>query len=125
MPSGGDEELSRTLYEELRSMAAARMRGEGPGHVLQPTALVHEAWIRMKAAESSSSWGRTHFYALAARTLRRVLVDHARARDAAKRGDGARHDELHDSVAAGMSEPVAVLDLEEALARLAELSAVR
>lgn len=84
----GDEEaresLMRMLYDELHRIAEARMRGEPEGHTLQSTALIHEAYMRL--AEASISWSdRTHFFVVAARTMRRVLTDHARTRQRQKR----------------------------------------
>lgn len=79
--------LTELLYGELRGLAAGYLRSEGTGHTLQPTALVHEAFLRMTAQRLE--WNdRSHFLALAARTMRRVLVDHARRRLAGKRGNG-------------------------------------
>lgn len=85
---GGDEgagdELMRVLYDELHRIADARLRGEAAGHTLQSTALIHEAYMRLAGA--GISWSdRTHFFAVAARTMRRVLTDHARARQRQKR----------------------------------------
>lgn len=75
------------VYDELRRIAAARMRGESPGHTLQSTALVHEAYVRLAGADLAWT-DRKHFFATAARTMRRVLTDHARARGREKRGAG-------------------------------------
>lgn len=79
--------LTELLYDELRKLAGSYLRAEGPGHTLQPTALVHEAFLRM--ASQRMAWqDRAHFMAIAASTMRRVLLDHARRRMAAKRGKG-------------------------------------
>lgn len=81
--------LTELLYDELRRLAAGYLRREGTGHTLQPTALVHEAFLRM--ASQRLEWrDRSHFLAIAAQTMRRVLVDHARRRLAGKRGGGER-----------------------------------
>src|SRR5260221_14446440 len=89
----GDEkaaaELLPLVYEELRKLAAAKMAHEQPGHTLQPTALVHEAWLRLSGAEVPSFQNRAHFFGAAAEAMRRILIEHARRRLAAKRGGGA------------------------------------
>lgn len=112
------ERLLSKVYEELRKIAAAELRRERPGHTLQPTALVHEAYLRM-IGQTRIDWrDRAHFFGLAATMMRRVLVDHARARLAAKR----RRDEPIGEIAepAVAERPVEILDLDVALDRLAE-----
>ena len=84
------EDLLITVYEELRQMAARRMAAESPAHTLQPTVLVHDAWVRLGAQQQPSWENRAHFFAAASEAMRRILVDHARSRLAAKRGGGAR-----------------------------------
>lgn len=79
-------ELLPLVYDELRQIAARRLAQERPGHTLSPTALVHEAWMRLDGDDSLASADRRQFFAIAARRMRQVLVDHARRRDAAKRG---------------------------------------
>ncbi len=90
--SRGDAEASARLiplvYDELRQLARGHLRRERDGHTLQPTALVHEAYLRLVEGETIQWQGRAHFYGIAARLMRRVLVDHARNRSAAKRGGG-------------------------------------
>ena len=81
-----EAELIPVVYKELRRIAARLMRGEARGHTLQTTALVHEAYMRLARGHSVGWRDRTHFFAVAARVMRRVLVDHARARKSAKRG---------------------------------------
>lgn len=119
------------VYAELRLQARRALRREGEGHTLQPTALVHEAWLRL-AGQHQAQWeGRSQFFAVAAQVMRRVLVDHARARQASKRGGGARHVSLGDAdrqpvggvaPAEGASmDAVDVLALDDALTRLAAL----
>ena len=81
-------ELLLLIYDELRRLAAHRLAGERNGHTLQPTALVHEAWIRISGDEQRDWNGRQHFFAAAAEAMRRILVDRARRRLAAKRGAG-------------------------------------
>jgi RNA polymerase sigma factor (TIGR02999 family) len=88
---GDPEALSRAyelVYEELRRIAAARLRREKAGHTLQPTALVNEAYMKLAGLPANDLEDRRHFIGIAARAMRQVLVDHARRRDAAKRGDG-------------------------------------
>jgi len=79
-------EVFARLYTELRRMAAQMLASERSGHTLQPTALIHELYLRLGAGESPDWQGRTHFFAVAARTLRRILIDHARAHSAERRG---------------------------------------
>ncbi len=121
-PADGTPELSQALYQELRAIAASYMQRERAGHTLQPTALVNEAYIRL--AGFHSQWqGKTHFLSMAATTMRRILVEHARQRLAGKRGSGATKVTLDDDVHA---DPGAwsfdVLALDAALEDLAQLS---
>src|SRR4051812_48161912 len=84
-------EILPLVYDELRKLAAAQLAAESPGHTLQPTALVHEAYLRLVGTAPSQPWhGRGHFFAAAARAMRCILVDHARRRHATKRGKGRR-----------------------------------
>jgi RNA polymerase sigma factor (TIGR02999 family) len=78
--------LAGAVYPELRQIAARFLRGERAGHTLEPNALVHELWIRLSGGEPLSYQNRAHFFAIAAQTMRRILIDHARARAAEKRG---------------------------------------
>lgn len=116
------DEVLRLVYTRLHEMAAEQLRGEGPGHTLQPTALVNEAYLRL--AGQRTPWrSRAHYFAIAAQAMRRVLVDHARARDSLKRGDGRRPIALpKDGVAAPQRE-VDLLALDESLQRLAKVDA--
>jgi len=127
--SSGDQEALSTLftmvYAELRQAAAAALRRERPEHTLQPTALVHETFVRL--AGDSPVWleNRGHFLAIAAKVMRRILVEHARTRNAQKRGSGRRKESL-DEIDVPMPKAVADLDLlalDTALARLAALDA--
>src|SRR5215813_8134569 len=90
--SAGDEaalgELTGLLYRELRSLAQRHLRKERPNHTIQRTALVHEAFVRLVSQQSVDWRSRAHFFALASTLMRRILVDHARARLSAKRGGG-------------------------------------
>jgi RNA polymerase sigma factor (TIGR02999 family) len=87
--SNTSEELPMPVYDQLRRLAAHRLASEHHQHTLQPTALVHEAWLKMSGPELRKWNGRGHFFAAAAEAIRRILVDHARRRLAAKRGGGA------------------------------------
>lgn len=114
-------ELVELVYGELRKRAEEYLRQERPGHTLRPTALVHEAFLRL-AGKSDVGWqGRTHFYGAAAREMKRILVDYARARGAAKRGAGWARVTLDEGALQTGESVVDILDLEEALAKLAEL----
>jgi len=119
--AGDDQALERLLpivYAELRTVAANLLRGERVGHTLQPTALVHEAYVRL-LGEKAPPLDRQHFFAVAARAMRRVLIDHARARGRQKRGGGAVPVTLHDDVAAAVeSDPIDLLALDEAMQKL-------
>jgi len=116
----GDESaldaLMPLVYNELRRLAAGYMRSERTDHTLQPTALVHEAYVRL--AGMDVDWeGRVHFLAVAARLMRRILVDHAKAARRAKRGGGARKISLDEAVLVA-SEPADLVELDRALQRL-------
>lgn len=115
------EELWRLVYEELRRIARAYMRKEAPGRTLQTTALVHEAWLRL-ADQTQVDWqDRTHFYRVAAQMMRRVLVDHARARLADKRGAGATRVSLEwVEIEPTPQKLEEVLAVDEVLSRLSE-----
>jgi len=112
------ERLLDALYATLRDIARRHMRHERANHTLQPTALVHEAVLRLLGRETLAFEGREHFLRAASRAMRRVLVDHARARRAAKRDGGVRVT-LHDDAGASASPDVDLLALDEALDRLA------
>ncbi len=122
---GGDlaarDELMRVVHQELRRRAAARLRREHPGHLLQPTALVHEAYLRL-VDQSHTDWqNRAHFFALASEMMRRILVDHVRRRNMAKRSGGWARVTLDDGAARYGPPDIDVLDLDEALSELASL----
>jgi RNA polymerase sigma-70 factor, ECF subfamily len=122
------DSLVRLVYSELRRQAGLALRREGEGHTLQPTALVHEAWLRLGDQHDAQWESRTQFFAIAAQTMRRVLLDHARTRLALKRGGGAVQVTLGgvDRAAANAEgaplDAVDVIALDDALARLAELA---
>jgi RNA polymerase sigma factor (TIGR02999 family) len=110
--------LMDLVYPELHRIAARHLRSERRGHTFQPTALVNEAYLRL-AKQPDQGWqDRAHFFAVAARIVRRILVDHARARLTVKRGEGGIAIELTGSAAAVMPQDVDVLDLDDALSAL-------
>ena len=117
----GAEELLPLVYGELRKLAAARMASEAPGQTLQPTALVHEAYLRLVGPGSDRAWeGRRHFFAAAAEAMRRILIDRARDRKRLKRGGPDRHLvplDL-DAIVADDAPPDVLLELDEALGQL-------
>jgi RNA polymerase sigma factor (TIGR02999 family) len=117
------EELVPLVYAELRRIAGRYVRRERAGHSLQATALVHEAYMRLLKDEDLSFENRAHFLGIAARSMRQILVEHARARDAEKRGGARQRVTLDEGVAAGGPVDVDLLALEEALERLAALNA--
>jgi RNA polymerase sigma factor (TIGR02999 family) len=111
------------VFAELRKLAGGRLRGERAGHTLQPTALVHEVWLRMAGQEGLDWQGRAHFFGIAARLMRQVLIDHARARGAQRRDAGLRVDlTAAEAVGDGTEAAMAaeVLELHALLERLAE-----
>ncbi|MEM7516896.1 MAG: ECF-type sigma factor [Planctomycetota bacterium] len=117
-------ELLDLLYAELRRTAQGLMRSERGDHTLQPTALVHEAWVRLVDVDTARSFeGVPHFMRSAARAMRHVLVDHARARTANKRGGGAKAVPLDAVLAAYEERSLDVLEIDEALAKLAGIDA--
>ena len=89
------DRLLPLVYDELRRIAAYKMAQESPGHTLQPTALVHEAWLRMIGDGNENFEGRAHFFAVAAEAMRRLLVESARRKRSLKRGAGAQREELN------------------------------
>lgn len=114
------EELLRALYDELRRMAGFMMWNERAGHTLQPTALVHEAYLRL--VDADPRWeSRSHFYGAAARAMRRILVEHARRKSAGKRGGDARRVTFADLAVQVESPQLDVLALDEALNELAKI----
>lgn len=119
-------ELASRVEGELRRLARSYMRNERPGHTLQPTALINEAWMRLALAENPPEvQGRSHFVALAANYMRQILVEHARRKKADKRGGPeARAVELKDDLALGGSPPRAdLLRLDDGLTDLARMDA--
>jgi RNA polymerase sigma factor (TIGR02999 family) len=120
VPLTDDADISSSIYKELRKIASARMKLERGNHTLQPTALVHEAYLRL-ADQPDSIWkDRSRVLGLAAHAMRHVLVDHARAHAAGKRGAGAVQVTLDEGVASSNESQVDILAVDEALTRLAE-----
>jgi len=116
------EQLLPLVYDELRKLAAARMAAENPGHTLNATALVHEAYLRLVGDQHFDDRG--HFFAAAAEAMRRILVYDARDRKRLKRAGGRRRLELLDQIGSVAEDPDLVLSLDELLTRLGEEDAV-
>jgi RNA polymerase sigma factor (TIGR02999 family) len=123
--SRGDRDaLSQLLplvYEELRGIAARQLGRERPGHTLQPTALVHEAYLRLVDQRKVDWQNRAHFFGVSAQIMRRILVDHARRHAAGKRGDGVRCVSIDDAQRVPASNDLPILALDRALDRLEQV----
>ena len=123
--SHGDDaalaELTPLVYEELRRLAHHYMEGQRPNHTLQTTALVNEAYLRL-ADQTNPNWqNRAHFFAVAARAMHQIVVDYARSQRSQKRGGGALKVELDEAAIVSPAESQEIVDLHEALERLAAL----
>lgn len=116
-------ELLPLVYDELRRLAAQRMAAESSTQTLQPTALVHEAWLRLTGNNGQKEFAnRAHFFGAAAEAMRRILIERARRRLATKRGGGAPHVDMHElEIAAPLNDDEALLRLDEALEQYAAL----
>ena len=115
-------ELLSMVYDELRRIAAHKMAAEAPGHTLQATELVHEAWLRLSASDPAQGWeNRAHFFGAAAEAMRRILVDHARRKKSLKRGGGVESEELTESIIALATTPEELLAVHDALDKLAQV----
>ena len=113
------DQLTPLVYHDLHERARNYLRHERPDHTLQPTALIHEAYLRL-VNDSPSEWnGRAHFFAVASRVMRQILVDHARHHRAGKRGGGAVNVSLDEALIPSISEGADLVALDEALSRLA------
>ena len=112
-------ELLSLVYEELRRLAAAKMASEAPGHTLQATALVHEAWLRLTSDEKRKWNDRTHFFAAAAEAMRRILVDNARRKRADRHGGGHQRTGMPEIACAVAQNEDQLLAVNEALEKLA------
>jgi|SRR5579863_2874521 len=113
----GSARLLPLVYDELRKLAAAKMAQESTDHTLQPTALVHEAYLRLVGGNQTDGWqGRGHFFAAAAEAMRRILVESARRKQRVRHGGGRAREELADPPAAADDK---LIELDDALSRLA------
>jgi RNA polymerase sigma-70 factor (ECF subfamily) len=121
--AGGDQgaldRLVPLVYEELRRIAEGQLRRERPGHTLQPTALVHEVYVRMVGQEQPGYKDRAHFLAIAAHAMRRILIDHAREHNAAKRGGGQEKFAIDEERDGSVERPSILIALDDALGALA------
>jgi len=117
-PSAADQ-LLPLVYEELRRLAAHKMANEAPGQTLQPTALVHEAWLRLAGSENQKWDGRAHFFAAAAEAMRRILIDRARRKRAARHGGDQQRVDIQEIDLASPAADDQLLALSDALDKLA------
>lgn len=112
------DDLLPVVYEELRKVAAARMARESAGHTLQPTALVHEAWLRLVSDEERSWKNRSYFFAAAAEAMRRILIEHARKKSRLKYGGGQERVNIEDMDLSGAAPDEKLLLVNDALEQL-------
>ena len=118
--SGDPSELLSLVYEELRKLAAHRMANEIPGQTLQPTALVHEAWLRLVGGDTPAKFnGRAHFFGAAAKAMRRILIENARRKKAQRHGGGQQRVDIAEVEIADASRDDEMLALDEALEKFA------
>jgi RNA polymerase sigma-70 factor (ECF subfamily) len=115
------DQLLPVVYDELKQLAAHYMKGEAPGHSLQPTALVHEAFLRLVDQDRVSYQGQTHFFALGAQAMRRILVDNARARGRERRGGNRNRVAFDEETVFSRTSEEDILVIDDLLTRLAEL----
>ena len=115
------DQLVPALYQELRELAAFKLSREKPGQTLQPTALVHEAYLRLAGQEGATWKSRTHFFAAAAEAMRRILIENARRKHRLKRGEGLQRVDLGEGQAASVQSPQDLIAVDEALSKLAEV----
>ncbi|MHC4932709.1 MAG: sigma-70 family RNA polymerase sigma factor [Planctomycetota bacterium] len=121
--SSGVDELMPLVYDRCHAIAAKHLRDQSPAHTLQPTALVNELYLKLVDVKQVEFKGRTHFFAVAAKAMRQILVDHARGKLREKRGGGRQRVELREDTALSPQRDEDLLALEEALARLEKLNA--
>ncbi len=112
------DRLLEAVYDELRALAAARLRRERPGQTLEATALVHEAYLRLLGSGDGKFNDRAHFFGAAAEAMRRILVDQARRKAAAIHGGGREREDLHDSMIAVRDDDTDIVSLSEMIERL-------
>ena len=117
-PTAADE-LLPLVYQELRKLAAHKMAGQAPGHTLQPTALVHEAWLRLAGNEPGRFAGRAHFFAAAAEAMRHILIDSARRKRALRHGGGQARVDIESIEIAALANDDELLAVHEVLDKLA------
>jgi RNA polymerase sigma factor (TIGR02999 family) len=117
------DRITPALYAELRRLAASYFRSEQPDNTLQPTALVHEAYLRLIEQKDVQFQNRAHFLGIAAQLMRRILVDKARRRNAAKRGGGQRKVVLEESMGLSQKREVDLMILDDLLERLSQMDA--
>src|SRR5262245_17640855 len=118
-------QLLPLVYDELRRLAAQKMEQEKPGQTLQPTALVHEAYLRLVGSESAEKWNsRGHFISAAAEAMRRILIENARRKKTDKRGGQLKRIDLSQAEPMAEAEPTAVLEFDEALTSLSQEEAI-
>lgn len=125
MSKGDREAMDRLLpmvYDQLRVVADRQLRGERVGHTLTPTALVHEAYLKLVQLDRVSWQGRAHFFGACAQSMRRILISYARMKKAEKRGAGSDHVPIDDVVVAARERPADLLALDDALTRLEQMS---
>ena len=118
------DDLLPLVYEELRKLAASKMANEAAGNTLQPTALVHEAWLRLVGKDSPRFAGRAHFFAAAAEAMRRILIDRARRKRALRHGGGQQRVDLHQLDLASPEADDQLLAINDALDKLAAQDSV-
>ena len=122
--SNAGDQLLRAVYDELRRLAAGQMAREKPGHTLQPTALVHEAWLRLVGADGKAHFeNRAHFFSIAAEAMRRILIDAARRKLAVRNGGGQHRENVDGIEIAAPDTDERVLAVHEALERLGAVDA--
>jgi RNA polymerase sigma factor (TIGR02999 family) len=119
------DELLPIVYNELRELATRKLRNEGSGNTLQPTALVHEAYLRLIGSENDDWENRAHFFGAAAEAMRRILIDQARARNSQKKGGDAKHVSLDGLTEISFEKAEELIALDEALDELAALDPVK
>jgi RNA polymerase sigma factor (TIGR02999 family) len=115
------DKLMPAVYDELHRQAARYLRREKPGHTLQTTALIHEAYVRLVDQHNVQWQNRAHFFGVAAQMMRRILVDHARTKKRAKRGGSDIRISLNDATVAVKGQDLDVVEVDEALTRLAKI----
>jgi len=119
--NGDAEQLLAAVYKELRQLAASKMANEAAGHTLQPTALVHEAWLRLTRQEDKQFENRAHFFAAAAEAMRRILIEHARRRKALRHGAGQVRVDLNEAKTCATKDEDQLLLVNDVLDRFAAL----